>query len=271
MRIVARPEIDPKTPLAERLRQVRRNLGDVDRDDFANLLGISKNTLAHYERGERTPDADVLLAYHGQFFIDLNWLVSGEGEMHIPGAELLDMARPLSERLLRGSIHKPMIHDVAKAQMSGSRPGFSAIADLDQPGMIAIPRYDEVRPSAGPGSAPTSETLTTRVAFERHWLKELGVQTDAAVILPARGDSMEPTILDGAPMLVDTSKTDVQNGYIYVIAVENDLLVKRIRRRLDGRIDLISDNRAYEPETLDAAALKHLRVIGRVYAAVSKL
>ena len=39
---------------------------------------------------------------------------------------------------------------------------------------------------------------------------------------------------------------------------------------LDGRIDLISDNRAYDPETLDAAALQQLRVIGRVYAAVSK-
>lgn len=144
------------------------------------------------------------------------------------------------------------------------------ITDLDQPGMVSIPRYDEVRPSAGPGTAAVNEAPTTRVAFERHWLTEIGIQTASAVILPARGDSMEPTIMDGSPMLVDTSKTEVQNGYIYVIAVENDLLVKRIRRRLDGRIDLISDNRAYEPETLDAAALQQLRVIGRVYAAVSK-
>ncbi|WP_323041541.1 LexA family transcriptional regulator [Gemmobacter sp.] len=142
--------------------------------------------------------------------------------------------------------------------------------ELDQPGMISIPRYDEVRPSAGPGAVAISDVPTTRVAFEKHWLTEIGVQTASAVILPAQGDSMEPTIANGSPMLVDTSKTEIQNGFIYVIAVENDLLVKRVRRRLDGRIDLISDNRAYDTETLDAAALQQLRVIGRVYAAVSK-
>lgn len=136
--------------------------------------------------------------------------------------------------------------------------------------MISIPRYDEVRPSAGPGALAPDETTTTRMAFELHWLAEIGVQTDSAVILPARGDSMEPTIMNGSPMLVDTSKTEIQNGFIYVISVANDLLVKRVRRRLDGRIDLISDNRAYDPETLDAASLAQLRVIGRVYAAVSK-
>ena len=76
--------------------------------------------------------------------------------------------------------------------------------------------------------------------------------------------------MNGSPMLVDTSKTEIQNGYIYVIAVDNDLLVKRIRRRLDGRIDLNSDNRAYDPETLDSTALQQMRVIGRVYAVVSK-
>ena len=158
---------------------------------------------------------------------------------------------------------------IERVSDAADRRGFG-VDDLDQPGMVSIPLYDEVRPSAGPGSTATSETPTTRVAFERHWLAEIGVQTDSAVILPAQGDSMEPTIMNGSPMLVDTSKTEVQNGYIYVIAVENDLLVKRVRRRLDGRIDLISDNRAYDPETLDTASLQQLRVIGRVYAAVSK-
>lgn len=236
---MARPSI-AKTPFAQRLTAVREALGHKERKAFAGLLGMHPDTLGGYERGDTFPDQAFLARYKLDFSVNLDWLIAGEGEM---------------------------FHDHVGDQHVQPTGGPT---DLHQPGMITIRRYDDVRPSAGPGSAATSETPTTRVAFERHWLMELGVQTDAAVILPARGDSMEPTIMDGAPMLVDTSKTEVQNGYIYVISVENDLLVKRIRRRLDGRIDLISDNRAYEPETLDAVELQQLRVIGRVYAAVSK-
>lgn len=74
---MARPETQPKTPLACRLRQVRRENGDPDRAIFASKLGIGKNTIAFYERGERTPDASVLDAYRRVLGIDLNWLVSG--------------------------------------------------------------------------------------------------------------------------------------------------------------------------------------------------
>lgn len=75
--ILARPETHPKTPLAARLRKVRKDNGDPDRSVFADRLGISKNTIAFYERGERTPDANVLEAYHKLTDVDLNWLICG--------------------------------------------------------------------------------------------------------------------------------------------------------------------------------------------------
>jgi len=67
--------------LAERVRRVRREQGDPDRDVFATSLGISKSALAFYERGERTPDADVLASYQNRYGINLNWLVTGAGEI----------------------------------------------------------------------------------------------------------------------------------------------------------------------------------------------
>lgn len=231
-------------------------LGEVTRkfdtkSDAASAGGVSVEQFNKWLKGTVKVPADALYSIAEEAGVDFSWLVTGKGDMD---------AHPETGKL------RQLLKDVSDAPKMIDR----GPAVLDQPGMVSIPRYDEVRPSAGPGSVATSETPTTRVAFERHWLAEIGVQTDSAVILPAQGDSMEPTIMNGSPMLVDTSKTEVQNGYIYVIAVENDLLVKRIRRRLDGRIDLISDNRAYDPETLDAVSLQHLRVIGRVYAAVSK-
>ncbi|OJT98526.1 MAG: hypothetical protein BGN83_20240 [Rhizobium sp. 63-7] len=78
---MARPEIEPKTPLGSRLREVRTHFGVDDRDEFASKLGISKSALAHYERGERVPDASVLAAYHEHLGINVSWLVSGAGSM----------------------------------------------------------------------------------------------------------------------------------------------------------------------------------------------
>uniref|UniRef100_UPI002626C2AC S24 family peptidase n=1 Tax=uncultured Paracoccus sp. TaxID=189685 RepID=UPI002626C2AC len=46
---------------------------------------------------------------------------------------------------------------------------------------------------------------------------------------------MMPTIPDGSALIVDHSQTELKNGSIMVIGVEEDLLVKRVRRRMDDR------------------------------------
>lgn len=79
--LLARPEKEPKTALGARLRSVRREAGYADRNAFAEVLEIAINTLASYERGDTAPDADVLARYRDRCGIDVNWLVSGDGEM----------------------------------------------------------------------------------------------------------------------------------------------------------------------------------------------
>ncbi|RVG68525.1 helix-turn-helix domain-containing protein [Sinorhizobium meliloti] len=78
---MARPEIEPKTALGARLREFRKKLGDPDREEVAKRLGVSKNTLASYERGETEPTAAVMAAYRREFGASLLWLVTGEGAM----------------------------------------------------------------------------------------------------------------------------------------------------------------------------------------------
>ncbi|MDM9647712.1 helix-turn-helix transcriptional regulator [Rhizobium sp. S163] len=63
------------------MRELRRALDIEDRDELATGLGISKSALAHYERGERTPDGDVLALYRQRYGININWIVTGEGAM----------------------------------------------------------------------------------------------------------------------------------------------------------------------------------------------
>ncbi|MDR5654785.1 S24 family peptidase [Ruixingdingia sedimenti] len=129
---------------------------------------------------------------------------------------------------------------------------------------IHLPFYPEVTASAGPGALAVSEQSDSVIAFARSFLRDHGAVPDRCSIIRAKGDSMAPTIPDASLLIVDHSQAEIANGCIMVVSVGDDLLVKRVRRRLDGQIDLISDNPAYPPETLQPAALQQLRVVGRV-------
>lgn len=82
-----RPEKEPKTDLAKRLREIRRATGNLSRDDFADALGISRNTLAFYERGDNEPAATTLLAYVRLYNVSSRWLLLGEGGMFDKGGK----------------------------------------------------------------------------------------------------------------------------------------------------------------------------------------
>lgn len=70
---------NPYTPrdMGDRLASVRKKL-ELNREDFGSQLSVSKNTIAHYERGERRPDAQFLALLRQTFGTDLNWLMTGE-------------------------------------------------------------------------------------------------------------------------------------------------------------------------------------------------
>jgi len=97
---LARPEIEPKTPLGHRLREVRRHFGVEKREEFARTLDVSRETLAMYERGENVPTATVLAAYRGLYGISLEWLVTGEGEMFADPAKAPAPSRAVNKQLM---------------------------------------------------------------------------------------------------------------------------------------------------------------------------
>ncbi|MBA4776864.1 MULTISPECIES: helix-turn-helix domain-containing protein [Agrobacterium] len=102
---MARKEVESKTDLGRRLRAVRAAFDIDDRNVFASRLSISKSGLAHYERGERVPDAELLCAYHREFGVNISWLVTGQGDMFETGQStntehgshqlLVDLINPL--------------------------------------------------------------------------------------------------------------------------------------------------------------------------------
>ena len=76
----------PKTELGQRLTEVRESLGYKKRKEFADLLQIHPETLGSYERGIREPDSEFYSNYNQRFSININWLLTGSGEMFIDAA-----------------------------------------------------------------------------------------------------------------------------------------------------------------------------------------
>lgn len=60
--------------------RMRRLRGDLSQDEFASRLGVHKETVGKYERDKMLPGSDVLTRLRQDWRVDINWLLTGEGE-----------------------------------------------------------------------------------------------------------------------------------------------------------------------------------------------
>lgn len=112
---------------------------------------------------------------------------------------------------------------------------------------IYIPFYD-IQASAGLGLFTDGAVEPSKhLAFRHNWANARGLQADKLVALLTKGDSMQPTIKNGAVIIVDTTDNNPADGNLYVVRIADELYVKRIQKIPHG-IRLISDNKAmYAP------------------------
>lgn len=69
--------------LKENLKKIRQELG-LSVAKLSEKLGIPQMTLTNYERGERTPSAQLFIQLNKKLNINLNWFVTGQGKMFNP-------------------------------------------------------------------------------------------------------------------------------------------------------------------------------------------
>ena len=101
---------------------------------------------------------------------------------------------------------------------------------------------NEIMASAGAGTEVMSERITDRVTFRRPWMRKHGLQGDQCRIVKVTGESMEPTLPEGASILVDAGRREPRDGRIFVIRVEDRTVVKRLVRDPVGGWLIQSDN-----------------------------
>ncbi len=128
-------------------------------------------------------------------------------------------------------------------------------------GMHFIPRLS-VGASAGPGAYNEDELHAGRIACDDAWLKKIGVSVSSEPsIIQVEGDSMEPSLKDGDDILVDRSDTRRRDG-IYVIRMDDMLMVKRLAFGPGGQLSVLSDNPQYP--SYENIAADGISIIGRV-------
>ncbi len=89
-----------------------------------------------------------------------------------------------------------------------------------------------------------------------HWIK-------------VRGDSMEPTLLSGERIMVDTTDTAIGQGGVFVLRdPDGEVIVKRLRKLKGGDVEVISDN---PKQATDVHSADSIAVIGRVVGRLARL
>ncbi|MFQ2529975.1 S24 family peptidase [Aeromonas caviae] len=225
----------------ERLTEV---IGTQSVRSFAEEIGLSEGAVRAFLKG-RIPRADDALAIARARGIDLVWLLSG------------DTAQGKWQTLQESVA----VYCTDKSEEKSSVD--SRWTDFDEEYAL-IDGY-HIAVSAGHGAFNDQHEVKRKLAFRRKWLKFRQLNPDNLAVVFAKGDSMEPTIHSGDSILVDLSRNQIQDGGLFVLRLGDELYAKRLQKRVDGGVNIISDNKAgYETLSVLPNELESLSIIGKV-------
>ena len=128
--------------------------------------------------------------------------------------------------------------------------------------LYKIKYFSDVNASAGGGADNEIEEVEN-LEIPPQFLFLLGGERELKNIeaINVSGDSMEPTFSYNDIAFINRSKKDISKGGVFAIRTEAGLFIKRVEQRLDGKVDIISDNKIYTTQTLN---LNEIEIIGRV-------
>lgn len=108
-------------------------------------------------------------------------------------------------------------------------------------------------------------SFASRIQLSNEWVrKNLAIAPEHTAILPAHGDTMAPTIMDGDLCLVDRGATRIDSPGVYVVLREHDIHILRVSKPLTGGFLFSCDNQAYPPYQVPDIVKAGLLILGKV-------
>lgn len=131
---------------------------------------------------------------------------------------------------------------------------------------LQIPKLDiGFDPGALVWGVPSGhDRMISSIGLHSAWIRtHLAVTSPSNLrVISAVGNSMEPLIMDGDLLLIDTGIQEFARDGVYVLSHSGQIMIKRIQRVLDG-LRVFSDNRVYVEMTFPAERQHEIQVHGR--------
>ncbi len=177
----------------------------------------------------------------------------------------------LGQRMKKGSMLSVKELDLLRDNLQGNNIPTKFLDYASMPlenQIIQIPIRDEVELSCGTGAVPNADFVSDTLGFDVNFIRKLGGNPKSVSIVFAKGDSMEDKISSGDYLLVDESKTFVNDGVIYAFVYNSELYCKKIQKR-PNILTAISLNKEYEPFEIKQDG--DFRVVGQIIGVIKKL
>lgn len=227
--------------LAERVKFAREK-ANLTQIEVSELVGMSQPSFQKIESGgtKRTTYIQELAQVLG---VNPHWLATGQGDMNsiiIGGDNANSGSQNTSTQTTTTTNNYYGVQNVS--------PNFEPISDWDsdtplEADELEIPFYKDFGVACGHGSDGVAyQSEKRRLRISRATLKRIGSSRDKVFATLADGDSMSPTINDGATIWVDTSKDNIKDGKIFVFEYGGLFMCKRLYRLLHNGLRVVSDN-----------------------------
>lgn len=251
--------LDDPSDQIDRLKEVRDRLYSGNQSEMARRTGLNASTLSRlFNRDTDSPSEETIVKVlnnvnHRELgSLSERWLRRGEGPMFDRSGNPRD-----SKDSPRG--RRQNSEEKREAVSEAKRGGGPDEIDLNSgrdaiypPTAIYKGSFQEIEQEPiGYIEGDDARSRPGRVVF---WM-------------PVRSDSMEDTLPKGGLVPIqkfNPTQTDLVEDDIYLFRLENAVQIKRLQRRPDKRIQVISDSGAYDDFTIALGDRTDFEILGRV-------
>ncbi len=204
--------------LKDRIKKLRMSLG-LSQEEFGRKIGKSKRTIQYWEQGKIAPPENILHLIEQTFNVNPEWLREGKGEMFLP--------KPKSNLEFLGAVPFDFV-------------------------LMPVPVLQDVKAGRGLYAAMTEPSEVKLVWVPKKYAHH------RLFFFRVSGNSMKPRLQNKDWVVADLDSS-VQNGDLAVVELSNEeIMVKKYRKKREGYIILESYNPDYEPIVVKPEEIKNI-------------
>lgn len=241
-----------------RLKEWRES-NNLSQRALGSVMGVSQGYIGNIEAGRSEPSRNFLQNLTERFGVSADWILYGTG---VPTTE---RAAGFEARHGGKRIEPPDLGSPWGGDLKYGEEGFAFVRRMD----LSV--------SAGSGVVAIGGGETEALAFSTKWLGRNGINSDLAVLVRVKGDSMAPGIPDGALAMVHLPEKIALKEGIYAFNRGDQSYIKRLvpsGRSESGdptSLIILSDNPAFPPDAVAGEEVNEIRIVGRIRCAIITL